>query len=32
VSTIFAECMREIRGWFVAGVRERVQQSGRMWA
>jgi hypothetical protein len=31
VSTIFAEWMREIRGWFVAGMRERVRQSGRMW-
>jgi hypothetical protein len=32
VSTISAEWMREIRGWFVAGMRERVRQSGRMWA
>jgi hypothetical protein len=32
VSTMFAEWMREVRGWFVAGVRERVRQSGRMWA
>jgi hypothetical protein len=32
VSTIFGEWMREVRGWFVAGVRERALRSGRMWA
>jgi hypothetical protein len=32
VSTIFGEWTREVRGWFVAGVRERALRSGRMWA
>jgi hypothetical protein len=32
VSTIFGEWMRELRGWIVAGVRERAARSGRMWA
>jgi hypothetical protein len=32
VAMIFAEWMREVRGWFVAGVRERALRSDRMWA
>jgi hypothetical protein len=29
---MFAEWMREVRGWFVAGMRERAARSTGMWA
>jgi hypothetical protein len=32
VATIFGEWLREIHGWFVAGVRERAPRSTGMWA